>query len=141
MSKKTKKCVCLILTLAIMLVGFPISAHATPAPSLRSIQIFDLTLDEYNEIHIAVKIIGTASTKFCYCNGNLCKENYNEGYTLFSGGVGYGEVCYYRTGIYFNSNSYGRTINARFEATNACSPWNEMSTSQRFTIPDPDARR
>ncbi len=106
-----------------------------PAPGLSSIQITNLTVDEKNEIHIEVKVMGTARSVLCWCNNTQCNENYNETVNIVSGNRVIGEYRYFHTGIYYSEAVSGRTIHARAQALNAMQPWNTLSTTRYFTIP------
>lgn len=106
-----------------------------PAPGLSSIQITDLTVDENNEIHIEVKVMGTAKSVLCWCNNMQCNENYNEMVNIVSGNRVVGAYRYFHTGIYYSGAVSGTTIHARAQALNAMQPWNTLSAARYFTIP------
>lgn len=106
-----------------------------PAPGLSSISITDLTVDEKNEIYIEIKVMGTAKSVLCWCNGMQCDENYNEMVSIVSGNRVVGTYRYFHTGIYYSASVSGSTIDARAQALNAMSPWNTLSTSRSFIIP------
>lgn len=106
-----------------------------PAPGLSSVTISDLTVDEKNEIHIEVKVMGTAKSVLCWCNGTQCTENYNEMVDIISGNRVVGTYRYFHTGIYYSAAVVGQTISARVQAINAMQPWNTLTTSATYTIP------
>lgn len=106
-----------------------------PAPSLSSIRITDLTVDEKNEIHIEVRTMGTAKWVLCWLNGVQCEENYNESVVIPSNGTIIGRYRYFHTGMYYSDEMSGRRFMIQAEAQNAMSPWNILSTSNTFTIP------
>lgn len=108
-----------------------------PAPSLTSLKITDLAIDQYNEIHVETTEIGTsrAGTRFVRWNGNLCSENFNETIILWdSSNIAYGYIRYFHTGIYYNDSLNLGTVRVTAESTNAMSPWNTLSTSATFTF-------
>lgn len=105
------------------------------APGLSSLAITDLTVDEKNEIHIEVKIMGTAKSVLCWCDGMQCTENYKESVSIVSGNRVIGEYRYFHTGIYYSDSVSGQTLHAQAQALNAMQPWNTLSTTRYFTIP------
>lgn len=107
-----------------------------PAPSLTSLQIIDLAVDEKNEIHVVTKEIGTSKNRFVYWNNNLCKENLNAMEMLVgSDRIVYGYIRYFHTGVYYSSSVSGMTARVSAKSTNAMSPWNTLSTSTSFILP------
>ena len=127
--------ICIMFCLMVGWVAKPITAYAVPAPSLKSISITDLAYDEKNEINVEVTIIGTPKNVLCWYENTLCQRNMNEGYYLFhSGSNAYGEVMYFKTGMYYTPDNYNKTVNVRCQATNANRPWNTISTSGNFPI-------
>lgn len=107
-----------------------------PAPSLTSLQIIDLAVDEKNEIHVVTKEIGTSKNRFVYWNNNLCKENLNAMEMLVgSDRIVYGYIRYFHTGVYYSSSVSGMTARVSAKSTNAMSPWNTLSTSASFILP------
>lgn len=126
--------ICLFAFAIIMCSGFAVKA--APAPSLSSISIIDLALDDNNEINVVVKQIGTSNSRFVYWNGTLCEENLNETqYLVGSDRIVYGYIRYFHTGIYYDSSLSGQTASVSATFINAMSPWNTLSTSTFFTIP------
>lgn len=111
-----------------------------PAPGLSSVTITDLALDERNEIHIEVTIMGTARSGsiLCWSNGIQCVDNIKESLIITNGNKVVGEKRYFHTGIYYSESVIGQIIKAKAQATNAMQPWNKISTSRNFTIPRVD---
>ncbi|MDE7334505.1 MAG: hypothetical protein K2O16_20195 [Lachnospiraceae bacterium] len=110
-----------------------------PAPGLSSLSITDLAVDERNEIHIEIKIMGTARNVLCWSNNIQCTENIYEQVNIVSGNRVVGEYRYFHTGKYFTEAEAGNRIAARAQATNAMNPWNTLTTSRNFTVPSPSA--
>lgn len=106
-----------------------------PAPSLSSVQVTDLAVDEKNEIHIEVTIMGTAKSVMCWCNGMQVKENVAECVFIENNQIVVGEYRYFHTGIYYTAEVVGDNITASVKAINAMSPWNTLTASNSFTIP------
>lgn len=106
-----------------------------PAPGLSSLTITNLALDENNEIHIEVKVMGTAKGILCWCNGMQCTDNINESVSIVNGNRVVGEYRYFHTGIYYSNAVSGTVIHAQAQATNAMMPWNTLTTTNYFTIP------
>lgn len=127
------------ILLSVMLAGIamPLTAYAVPAPSLSSVTITDLAIDENNEINVEVTIIGTGKNLTCWYDNRQCQMNMSEGYYLVNPGsnIAYGEVVYFKTGMYYTPANYNKTVEVRFQATNVNRPWNTLSTSRSFTIP------
>lgn len=88
-----------------------------------------------NEIHIEVKVMGTAKSVLCWSNGMQCTENYNEMIDIVSGNRVVGTYRYFHTGIYYSAAVSGTIIHAQAQAVNAMSPWNTLSTTRYFTVP------
>lgn len=106
-----------------------------PAPSMSSVQVTDLAVDENNEIHIEVKIMGTAKSVMCWCNGMQVSENVSECVYIESNRIVVGEYRYFHTGIYYTDEAVGKNITASVKAINAMSPWNTLTASNSFTVP------
>lgn len=128
--------ICIMFCLMVGWVAKPITAYAVPAPGLKSISIVGLDYDENNEINVKVVIVGTPRNIFCWYENSLCQKNNNSGYYLFRPGsnIAYGEVVYFKTGMYYTPDNYNKTVDVRCQATNANRPWNTLSTSGSFTI-------
>ena len=47
-------------------------------PSLSSVQITDLMVDDYNQIYVEVVEYGTSRSRTVFFNNSLCQEDYNE---------------------------------------------------------------
>ena len=121
---------------ALLMVLVPRQSYAYPAPPLSSVSITDLAVDDNNEIHVEIQIIGTGNAYVCWVDNIVKSRNYSEGYNLVnSNGVVYGEVVYYHTGLYYVPENYGQTLNCKFQATNAMSPWNTLTVQRQFVIP------
>lgn len=139
--KKIKKFlkVLFILTFTVVLCGsFSSKVQAKPAPSLTSLEIIDLSLDDNNEIHVVVKELGTSKSglRFVTCNGNSCRENINESQILWGpDNIGIGYIRYFHTGIHYSSSKRGTSLDTTATFTNEMSPWNTLSTSRTFVLP------
>lgn len=107
-----------------------------PAPGLSSLAITDLAVDENNEIHVEVRVMGTARSVLCWSNGMQCSENYNEMINIVNGNIVVGTYRYFHTGIYYTNSIVGMGINTRAQAINAMSPWNTLTTSRNFIVPE-----
>lgn len=106
-----------------------------PAAGLSSLTITDLALDDNNEVHIEVKVMGTARSVLCWCDGTQCQENITESVSITSGNRVIGEYRYFHTGIYYDVSLSGKTLDAEAEALNAVMPWNTLTASRVFTFP------
>ncbi len=134
--KKLKRILAVVVGVVILMAFFSKQSYAYPAPPLSSVTITDLAVDDNNEIHIEVQIIGTGNAYVCWVDNIVRSRNYSEGYNLVnSSGVVYGEVVYYHTGLYYVPENYGQTLHCKFQATNAMSPWNTLVTQEQFVIP------
>lgn len=138
--KNLKRATQLMLAFVMVFVGLnaSIPVKAAPAPELKSIQIFDLALDDNNEIHIGVREIGTSKSgqRFVWCNGRLCQENFNEMQYLWGrDNIAYGCERYFHTGIFYTGNESGMSLDITAKFTNERSPWNTISASRTFQIP------
>lgn len=118
------------------LFGNDIMQPKAPAPALTSMVIYDLALDENDEIHVVTKEIGTSKWRFTYWNGGLCKENILETENLVgSDRIIYGYIRYFHTGVYYTPSLKGTTAEVTARATNAMNPWNELSDKKTFVLP------
>ncbi|MCX7749672.1 MAG: YolA family protein [Clostridia bacterium] len=137
--KKNRKIMAFTLMFTLIIAMFCVfsnTAIAAPAPALTSVDIIDLALDDNNEIHIAVREIGTSSSGNAWWNGSLCTENINERVNLWnSSNIRYGCIKYYRTGVYYSSSLSGTYVSVQAQATNAMSPWNTLSDYATFVLP------
>lgn len=106
------------------------------APGLSSVQITDLTLDENNEIHVEVKVMGTAKSLLVWWDNIQCKENNNETINIVgSDNIIVGAYRYFHTGCYYSEDVSQTVHSVQAQAINAMSPWNTISTSKTFTLP------
>lgn len=106
-----------------------------PAPGLSSVTITDLAVDQNNEIHVEVQVMGTARSVLCWSNGMQCDENYNEMVSIVNGNIVVGTYRYFHTGIYYSEDVSGMSLTTSVQAINAMSPWNTLTTSRNFVLP------
>lgn len=107
-----------------------------PAPALTSLQIIDLAVDDYNEIHVVTKEIGTSKSNFVWVNGSLCSENHNAREPLWgTNNIAYGFIRYYHTGIIYTNAVKGNTLNVKASSDNAMGQYYTLSDAVSFVIP------
>lgn len=134
MKNTLKRIIALVLSVALF-SGFSMEAKAAPAPGLTKVEITDLTVDDYGEIHVEVKFTGTPKNVFVYWEGDMLDENEAEQVLILnSSRIVVGYYKYYHTGLYYPQDALGQSMTIRVQATNAMSPWNTISRSRVFTL-------
>lgn len=109
-----------------------------PAPPLTSLEIIDLAVDENEEIHVVTREIGTSKggLRFVYWNGSQCSENiYETQHLVGTDRIVYGYIRYFHTGIYTDTFIRGATVRITASSKNAMSPWNTLTASAVFELP------
>lgn len=135
--RNIKKIIVTLTLLSILFVFFSQVniSYAAPAPSLSSVQITDLMVDDYNQIYVEVVEYGTSRSRTVFFNNSLCQEDYNEMSMITRNGIVIGYRRYFKTTTRWTESIVGITYNVRATYTNAMRPWNTISTSTSFTIP------
>ena len=97
--RNIKKIIVTLTLLSILFVFFSQVniSYAAPAPSLSSVQITDLMVDDYNQIYVEVVEYGTSRSRTVFFNNSLCQEDYNEMSMITRNGIVIGYRRYFKT--------------------------------------------